>query len=71
MLFFIMYIQTPNLHAAQAAATAEPVQKAAPAASQAAAPTVKPAAPQPTTSSYRPMHRETSINIPDFLKNKR
>ena len=67
-------VQTPNLHTAQAAATAEP---AAPVVKPAAQP--QPAAPKaapaqqtaPTASSYRPMHRETQINIPDFLKNKR
>lgn len=66
-----MGLQTPNLHTAQAAATAEPAQKAVQAVPQ-QAPAAKPASQQaPTTSAYRPMHRETSINIPDFLKNKR
>ncbi len=59
---------TPNLFTAQAAATAEPAPKQeAPAAPVQKAEPVK----TPTGSAYRPMHRETSINIPDFLKNKR
>ena len=69
-----MNMQTPNLHTAQAAATAEPVQKTAPAApQQTVAPKTAPAAaPQQTAGAYhRPMRGETSINIPDFLKNRR
>ena len=64
-------VQAPNLFTAQAAATAEPAAKAE---ASAAAPSVKPEipkAPKAPASAYRPMHRETSINIPDFLKNKR
>ena len=70
-----MGLQTPNLHTAQAAAAAEPTAPAVKPAvqPQAAAPKTAPAAPQaaPTAGAYRPMHRETQINIPDFLKNKR
>lgn len=70
-----MGLQTPNLHTAQAAATAEPAAPAVKPAVQlqTAAPKTATAAPQaaPTAGAYRPMHRETQINIPDFLKNKR
>ena len=62
----------PNLsHTASAEASAtmaKPVQKTAPQQSQAPK-----TAPQqaPAQSSFRPLNRDTQINIPDFLKNKR
>ena len=55
-----------NTASAAAAATVEPGVSAKPAPQPQAA-------PQQTVpgAGYRPMHKENSINIPDFLKNKR
>ena len=69
-----MSFQTPNLHTATAAATAEPAAPVKPAVQPQVKTAPQPApAQQPTagTGSYRPMHNQTTINIPDFLKNKR
>lgn len=66
-----MTFQTPNLHTAQAAATQEPAASAVKPAVREAAPAPSTQQAAPSTSAYRPMHRETTINIPDFLKNKR
>ena len=67
-----MGINMPNLsHTASAEASATAAKPAAQAPQQAAAPK---AAPQqtsaPTQSAFRPLNRDTQINIPDFLKNK-
>lgn len=58
-----------NTGAAAAAATAEPVVSVKPAVQPQAAP--QPQQTIPGAGAYRPMHKENTINIPDFLKNKR
>lgn len=66
-----MNFTAPNLHTAQAAATQEPQAPVKPVVREAApAPQVQQQA-APSTSAYRPRSKETTINIPDFLKNKR
>ena len=62
---------TPHQSAAQIAVTAEPVKTASQTVTPQPAVQPKPVAPQPMGSGYRPMREATSINIPDFLKNKR
>ena len=68
-----MGVNMPNLShtaAAEASATAAKPSQAAP--QHTAAPKTAPQQPAaPAQSSFRPLNRDTQINIPDFLKNKR
>lgn len=69
------YSYAPQGAGREAAATAAPAYKAptyrAPSAAAPAVPNQPEQQAAPAAQPFRPMHRETQINIPDFLKNKK